>query len=198
MLIIFMVFFMVNFFLSGFFQHVPQLQFGASAQIFLSGLILGIQKQDETEFTPEAGTPAYEAMQKKFLEDNPDKTADDFVAPVVSSKGHGVLLPTPVVGAWVFQAPVLSIEKVEFLGHSFRRIETRIAGVGDYAVVGSLYVAEHVLKGYEPQVGEDITGTVWLQGEMGLDPELIAKYSKDTDEALAEAEKEEPSSPVMQ
>ncbi len=189
----------LNFFLSGFFQHVPQLQFGADAQFFLSGLILAVQKQDETEFKPEVGTPPYEAMLKKFLEDNPDKSAEDFEAPVVSSKGHGVLLPSPVVGVWVFQAPVLAIEKVEFLGHSFRRIETRIAGVGDHAVVGSLYVGEHVLKGYEPQVGDDITGTVWLQGEMGLDPELIAKYSKDSDELRAAAEAEEQASgPVMQ
>ena len=188
----------LNFFLSGFFQHVPQLQFGSNAQIFMSGLILGVQKQDETEFTPEEGTPAYDAMLQKFLADNPDKSAEDFVAPVVSSKGHGVLLPTPVVGACVFQAPVLSIEKVEFFGHGFRRIDTRIAGVGDHAVVASLYVAEHVLKGYEPQVGEDITGTVWLQGEMGLDPELIAKYSKDTDEALAAAEAEQNSGTMMQ
>ena len=89
-----------------------------------------------------------------------------FVPPVVSSHGHGMLIPTQVVAAWIYQVPVLAVEKVEFMGHSFRRIETRLAGVGDNAVFGTLYAAEHILKGYEPQVGDDVTGTLWLQASM--------------------------------
>ena len=71
------------------------------------------------------------------------------------------------------------------MGHSYRRIETRLAGVGDNAVFGSLYVAEHVLKGYEPQVGDDITGTLWLQGEMALDEALLEQYSRQAEQAAS-------------
>lgn len=157
---------LLNFFLNGFFQHVPQLQFGSPAVFRVAGLALTMEKQAQTEFSPEEGTPAYESLRRAFLVGNPDKSVADFVPPVVSSHGHGVLLPTQVVAAWVYQVPVLGIEKVEFMGHSFRRIETRLAGVGDRAVFGTLYVAEHVLKGYEPQVGDDVTGTLWLQASM--------------------------------
>ncbi|MBQ8665163.1 MAG: hypothetical protein IJ474_05215 [Mailhella sp.] len=168
----------LNFFLSGFFQHVPQMQFGAQAEFWLSALALSVQKQEQTEFSPEEGTPAYEAARKAFLAANPTKSVADFEAPVVSSHEHGVLLPSQVVGAWIYQVPVMAVEKVEFLGYGFRRIETRLCGVGDKAVFGSLYIAEHVLKGYEPQVGDDITGTLWMQGEMALDTELLEKVSK--------------------
>ena len=157
---------LLNFFLNGFFQHVPQLQFGSPAVFHVSALALSMEKQKQTEFSPEEGTEAYEALRRAFLVGNPDKTAADFVPPVVSSHGHGMLIPTQVVAAWIYQVPVLAVEKVEFLGHSFRRIETRLAGVGDKAVFGTLYVAEHILKGYEPQVGDDVTGTLWLQASM--------------------------------
>lgn len=157
---------LLNFFLNGFFQHVPQLQFGSPAVFSVAGLALSMEKQKQTEFSPEKGTPPYEALLRAFLTGNPDKTVADFVPPVVSSHGHGVLLPTQVVGAWIYQMPVLGIEKVEFMGHGFRRIETRLAGVGENAVFGRLYVAEHVLKGYDPQVGDDVTGTLWLQASM--------------------------------
>ena len=132
----------------------------------IGGFNAMIEKQKQTEFSPEEGTEAYEALRRAFLVGNPDKTAADFVPPVVSSHGHGMLIPTQVVAAWIYQVPVLAVEKVEFLGRSFRRIETRLAGVGDKAVFGTLYVAEHILKGYEPQVGDDVTGTLWLQASM--------------------------------
>jgi len=163
----------LNFYLTGFFQHVPQMKFGAQAEFRLSALALSMEKQGNTEFSPEEGTPAYDAVLRAFLTANPDKSVADFVPPVVSSHGHGVLLPSQVVSAWIYQVPVLAIEKVEFMGHSFRRIETLLAGVGESAVPGVLYVAEHVLKGYEPEVGDDVTGTLWLQGTMDVDPALI-------------------------
>lgn len=162
----------LNFYLSGFFQHVPQMKFGAQAEFRLSALALSMQKQEKTEFSPEQGTPAYDALLRSFLTDNPDKTVADFVPPVVSSHGHGVLIPSQVVSAWIYQLPVLAVEKVEFMGHGFRRIETILVGVGESAVPSVLYVAEHVLKGYEPQVGDDVTGTLWLQGEMDVDPSI--------------------------
>lgn len=154
------------FYLSAFFQHVPQIQFGSQMQFHLSGLAFTLVKQTQTEYPVEKGTPPYEILLKGFLAANPDKSEADFEPPTVSTHGRGVIIPTQVVGVYNYQMPVLEVQKVEFLGNGYRRLRTLFAGFGDHCLEGWLYVGEHVLNGYEPEVGDDITGTVWLQGSM--------------------------------
>lgn len=156
----------LSFFLAGFFQHVPQLQFGTRAEFHMAGLALALARVEVTDMVLEPGSAAWNAALKAFLTAHPEKKAGDFHPEVVSSHGRGILLPTEIVGMWAFQVPVLGTERVEFIGRRFLRILTLFAGMGEHAVRGYLYAAEHVLKGYEPQTGDDIAGTLWLQGSM--------------------------------
>lgn len=154
------------FFLSGFFQHVPQLRFGTCETFHVAGLALSLEKTKRTEFRPEPGTAAYDSALKAFLMENPGRTAGEFRPPMFSSHGCGVLLPTELVGIWGFQIPVLGVEKTEFMGSVFLRILTLFAGFGEQSVQGYLYVAGHVLGTCEPQIGDDVTGTLWMQGAL--------------------------------
>lgn len=154
------------FFLSGFFQHVPQLQFGTRAEFHVAALALSLVKTEPADLVPEPGTAAYDAALKAFLIAHPEKKAGDFPSERISTHGRGLLLPTEVVSMWAFQVPVLGVEKTEFMGRRFLRILTVFSGIGERAVQGYLYAAEHVLKGYEPQIGDDVAGTLWLQGSM--------------------------------
>ena len=154
-------------FLSGFFQQVPRIQFGGELEFSLAGLALGFEKQVQTEFCPEKGTELYNEIQQMFLAANPDQEASDFEPPVLSSRGRGILMPSEFVSLWQYQVPVLEKEKVEFLGQTFLRIKTIFGGHQDANIPGILYVAEHVYGDYEPEIGDDVTGVLWLQG--GLD-----------------------------
>ena len=158
------------FFLPGFFQHVPQLQFGSSHTFFMAGLALSLAKAEQTEFSPQPGTSAYDAALKTFLLAHPEKKAGDFRPDIVSTHGLGILLPTAIVGVWGFQVPVLGTERITFMGRRFWRLLTMFSGAGESAVHGYLYAADHVLKEYQPQVGDDIAGTLWLQGTMNVYP----------------------------
>ena len=153
-----------SFFLTGFFQHAPQLQFGARTSFNLSGLALTLKKAEID--VPECGTAAYDAALKAFLMAHPEKKAGDFHPEALIAHGTGVLLPTEVVSMWAFQVPVLGTEYVEFMGRRFLRILTLFSGGRERSARGYLYAAEHVLNGYVPQVGDDVTGTLWLQGSM--------------------------------
>ncbi len=159
------------FFLTGFFQHVPQLQFGTRAMFQVAALAFSLRKAERAEVELVPGTPACDAALKAFLRANPHKKASDFRPEELSFHGKGALLPTEVVGVWFFQGPVLAVEHVEFMERRFIRLLTLFFGSGERSVRGFLYVAEHVLKGYEPQVGDDMCGTVWLQGSMEKYPE---------------------------
>lgn len=132
----------------------------------MAGLALALARVEVTDMVLEPGSAAWNAALKAFLTAHPEKKAGDFHPEVVSSHGRGILLPTEIVGMWAFQVPVLGTERVEFMGRRFLRILTLFAGMGEHAVRGYLYAAEHVLKGYEPQTGDDIAGTLWLQGSM--------------------------------
>ena len=158
------------FFLTGFFQHVPQLQFGSAHSFSMAGLAFALNRAEETEFTPEPGSPVYDASLKEFLLAHPDKSVGDFRPEVISTHGLGILLPTEIVGVWRFQVPVLGAERVVFMNRPFWRLLVSFSGSGEQGVHGYLYAAEHVLKGYQPQVGDDVTGTVWLQGSMDTHP----------------------------
>ena len=158
------------FFLSGFFQHVPQLQFGTRAVFQLSALAFSLRKAEFSEVEVEKKTTAYDTALKAFLRAYPHKKAGDFHPEELSFHGKGAMLPTEVVGVWFFQGPVLAVEQVEFMGRRFFRLLTFFSGSGERSIRGFLYVAEHVLKGYAPQVGDDLCGTVWLQGSMDTYP----------------------------
>ena len=157
---------LLSFFLAGFFQHVPQLQFGTRAVFQMAALAFSLRRAEPSEVELKPGTTAHDAVLKAFLRAYPHKKAGDFHPEEFSFHGKGAMLPTEVVGVWVFQGPVLAVEQVEFMGRRFLRLLTFFAGSGERSVRGFLYVAEHVLKDYAPQVGDDICGTVWLQGSM--------------------------------
>lgn len=159
-----------SFFLSGFFQHVPQLQFGTRTDFHMAGLALALVQARNVEVPLEKGSPAYDEALKAFLVAHPEKKAADFHPRLISTHGMGMLFPTEIVGMWAFQVPVLGTEGVEFMGRHFLRILTLFSGSGERSVRGYLYVAEHVLKGYVPQVGDDVMGTLWLQGSMECYP----------------------------
>ena len=160
-----------SFFLAGFFQHVPQLQFGSRANFHMAGLALSLEQARHVDIAIQKGTPAYDEALKAFLIAHPEKKASDFAPESVSTHGVGMLFPTEVVSMWAFQVPVLGTEWVEFMGRRFLRMLTLFSGTGERSVRGYLYAAEHVLKGYVPQVGDDVTGTLWLQGGMEQYPE---------------------------
>ncbi|WP_294558825.1 hypothetical protein [uncultured Mailhella sp.] len=158
------------FFLAGFFQHVPQLQFGVKAVFHVAALAFSLRKAEREEVELVPGTAACDAALKAFLRAHPEKKAGDFHPEEFSFHGRGAMLPTEVVGVWAFQGPVLAMERVEFMGRHFFRLLTLFSGSGERALQGYVYAAEHTLKGYVPQIGDDMVGMLWLQGSMETYP----------------------------
>ena len=158
------------FFLAGFFQHVPQLQFGVKAVFHVAALAFSLRKAEREEVELVPGTAACDAALKAFLRAHPEKKAGDFHPEEFSFHGRGAMLPTEVVGVWAFQGPVLAMERVEFMGRHFFRLLTLFSGSGERALQGYVYAAEHTLKGYVPQIGDDMVGILWLQGSMETYP----------------------------
>ena len=68
---------------------------------------------------------------------------------------------------YAFQLPVLGVEKVCFLNQDYLRIQTLFSGAEGQGQPGILYASAHVLKGYSPEVGDDVTGMMWMQCSLG-------------------------------
>lgn len=129
----------------------------------------------------ELGAMAFDVQQAQkqtFIIDDPERVRElreilgdeDDTGPLeVSTEGMACLLPIEA-SAWnsfeyMFQGPVKSVETV--LGHGmvfYRTVVTVIRVEEDFDL--PILIGKHVIEDNPPQVGDDVTGHLWLHGEV--------------------------------
>lgn len=125
-------------FLAAFFLHVPVLTPGRELDFRVAALACSLKKEEP--HGAQLGNPAPPAF-----------------------SGKAALLPLSVADMYAFQLPVLGWERVECLEHAYVRIRTLFSGGDGQGQPGFLYASAHVLNGYVPQVGDEVTGLLWMQ-----------------------------------
>lgn len=153
--------FFAPFYFRDFSKFIP----GQKMDIEISGFASQLQQVVISEFTVEEG-PFYEHMLQEFLVENPDKTKTDFAAPVISTNGSTIFYPADIKWLYQFQTPVESVEKISVLDLSFFKLGAISHRFDAGNISYFIYVPEHLLNGYEPMVGDDIEGMVWLMGQI--------------------------------
>ncbi len=150
-----------DFFVPGYGRTRERFVPGETVCVNISGLALSLDKPP-TSFTVECG-PFYERRMKRFLEENPDKTAEDFKAPVVRIEGCVLMLPTDTTCFYSLLAPVREIWEVDFEGHAFYRLLMPIArSVSGEDISAYVYASKERNRELHPAVGDMMQCHVWL------------------------------------
>lgn len=110
--------------------------------------------------------PLYETSLKDFLEENPDKTKEDFEAPTVEFGCAHVLLATEYTGEYHFRALALAREELTLLDEKIYRYHLAFGDEDDENLEMWLYVSPHIVKGSLPQTGDYMDGFLWLAGHL--------------------------------
>jgi len=83
----------------------------------------------------------------------------------ISLKGIRAMLSREYASEFNFRVPVEGVEKIMCADWPMYRITTTLVGEGE-GLRAYLYVAEHLLGDYIPQVGDDLEGRYWLTGHL--------------------------------
>jgi hypothetical protein len=154
----------IDFYDPYYFEDSSKLIKGEKRELFISALALNLRQAEKNELSINYGH-FYESELQEFLKENPDKTKADFPAVALSLKGMCMFLPTSIVGENQFRCPVLEVKKVSVLNINFYQLRVKIIGTYENKTFECyIYASELTLKGYIPQVGDDIEGVLWLCG----------------------------------
>lgn len=153
----------ITFYAPYYYYECDQYDFGAQLQIKLAGLALIAEKAEPNVIAIDKG-PFFEIELQKFLHDNKGKTRSDFKPPVLSMAGSKILFPTKYACEWSFRCPVLAVEEHTLCNVRFFIVSTGFAGDGENPIHGHIALSERILHGYEPKVGDDIQGVLWMTG----------------------------------
>jgi hypothetical protein len=86
----------------------------------------------------------------------------------VSFDGAKILLPHSQGDKddYSFQTAIEELAALDFLGYPLYRLRGTFMLVHDQPFRLDLYAGEHVCQGYNPEIGDEIRGTLWLQGRL--------------------------------
>lgn len=137
--------------------------FGQHIQFALSGMALQIGHATMTQFSVHKGQ-FYEMNLAQFLDENPDKTEDDFEAPVIHMENSVILVPREVTCLYEMQVPVRKVESVIFDHKKFTRLLVPI--VRDWEngeeLLAWIYVGEKEMGDFRPEPGDLVQGVIML------------------------------------
>lgn len=155
----------VDFYSPLFYKEYEQYILGQQKIFYLSALAYKIEKTKKEKLIVNKGA-LYELKLKEFLEKNPNKTAKD-MPPVILNMGEAsVLLNRGYVAEYEYQAPVLDVEYTHF---GTQKITILLISVlryveSDDSLKIKLYITDSMLKDYNPKVGDNIQGILWMNG----------------------------------
>ena len=149
-------------------------QTGQRLDVSLSGLAYFLQPILMRVFEIKEG-PFWEMeRQRRLDEGEPEEEASRPVQ--VHMTGGSIFLPRSddeVRDEAQFQGVIDAIDSFEHDGQRIYRLEMVVMRPGDDEFRLPVFVSEHVLDGYVPQLGQDVEGMMWVQGQIiGLAPEV--------------------------
>lgn len=134
--------------------------------VYLAGVAEVAIELEERDDVYTEGAP-YDLYLQRFLEENPDKTEADFEPPVIQMRAEHFRMYSPHDTTSVVEIAGLieDIEYTEFLGKKVAVLKVNLEHREDneYLYV-NVYVSEHILKNYTPEIGKGIVAVIWLTG----------------------------------
>ena len=146
-----------------FYAYKDQLVIGRELDVKFSASVEMLQLQETNKIVVSSG-PFYEAKLADFLQDNPDKTEEDFQPIEISTKGMVILFPRNSSTEYELASPVLSCDKTSFAGEEIYKLKVILYRQDDQEVYLNLYVAPSQLPDGLKE-GSDVMGIVRLYAE---------------------------------
>lgn len=146
------------FFDTFYFQNKKKYQPGMKLTFALCALAYSVKLYEHEEF--EVNNPkAYKMLHPASPESHPFK---------VSFDGAKLLIPHDQGDKddYSFQTTIEELEKFNFLEYPMYRFKATFMDFEDQQLRFDVYAGEHVFQGFEPKVGDEIRGVLWLQGRM--------------------------------
>jgi hypothetical protein len=163
----------IPFFAPFYYSQFLNIEIGKEYEIFLAGLAYSIENDSGRTFEFDSGA-IYEMQLKEFLEKNPNKAKEDFPKVTASMAGCGMFFPQEYFAEISYRGPILSLTEAELFGVKIFKTEIRVAkGISSNSgensdLIISLYIPENLLNGYNPKIGDDIQGVMWLTGYLKI------------------------------
>ncbi len=155
----------LSFFEPLYFRNRFILRTGGKYEFSLAAIAYGLEKLVETEITVSRG-PILAIERERALKENPDADvgAIGSVKIDVSQLGTLIFMDDDFPEDAQFQTVVEDVDYFRFDGIEICRmpVEMKMGDNRNFRI--NLYASEHVLKGYRPQTGDTIRGTLWMQG----------------------------------
>ncbi|AFZ37935.1 hypothetical protein Sta7437_4471 [Stanieria cyanosphaera PCC 7437] len=153
----------INFFDPHYYKNKQKYQVGKHYNFSLAGLVYRLRKAEEKVIELDLNSEL-----KKILDPNLSLEPGDFTSMQISTRGSCFFYPHEKYFDDVsFRAPIEAIECFNFDGIKFYQLKVfLIKEDEEHTLPVYLYASEYVLKDYEPQVGDDIEGEIWLQGNL--------------------------------
>lgn len=155
---------MISYFDPYYFLNKDQYRVGEEVNVSLSGLAYLLNKSDQLEIEITEG-PMLEIHRQNLVKDDPTIDVSKIMSVPISMDGAAIYFPR---GEDEDDAEVRFkvIETMCFkcVERSFVRLTGIIMRPDSGDVMIHVYASEEVLKGYVPQVGDNVEGFVWMQG----------------------------------
>jgi hypothetical protein len=157
----------ICFFDTRYYAGSAEYQPGQVLDVSLAGLAYFLRPIQLRSFEIKEG-PMWEMERQRRLDEGDSQ--EDAERPVeIHMTGASIFLPRGgknVRDEAQFQGVVDAIKSFEHDGQTIYRLEMIVLRPDDNECRLPVFVSEHVLDGYVPQLGEDVEGTMWLQGQI--------------------------------
>lgn len=135
---------------------------GQEATFAVAGIATMVGKPPLEEFSVHEGA-LYDMDLARFLSENPEKTAKDFPAPIISMRNAVMAFPTGATCFYEIQGPLAKLEELSFQGRKFVRMLIPLGREEEQEeFTGWIYVDKESMKDFAPEPGDPVHGIVWL------------------------------------
>lgn len=159
----------IGFYDTLYYRNKSKYKTGHKYYFSLAGMAYSLQKAEQESLTINEG-PMIDLEKKRVLKENPDADINQIDSVKLSLKGMSSFIPRESdVDDWGYRFRVDDIQNYLLRDDLiFKSLDGHFVknGFEENNLYGRLYVSEHVLNGYDPQIGDDIQGEMWLQGHL--------------------------------
>jgi len=154
----------ISFFDPYFFLNKDHYRVGELADIALCALAYSLHKSEQLELDISQG-PLLELHRQRLLEKGSSLDVSTITSVPLSMDGAAIYLPKGEdADDAELRFKVEEIFQFDCAGRPFHRLTGVVMRPDEREVKIHVYVSDAVLDGYQPQIGDNVEGVVWLQG----------------------------------
>ena len=155
-----------DFFDPSFYRNRFKYKVGETHEFSVAALAYSLHKAEAAGYDIDKG-PLVEIERQRLLKENPHADVSAVKSVWISLESAAICLPHPQYpGECEFRGPVKTVEWFKFDSMTFCRLLVTFTRPDDQDFDLFLYASANVLGEYRPEVGDDVEGVVWLQGNL--------------------------------